>query len=672
MRVMIYISYGLKKSASSFVFQMVDKAANLYSKQNNVPKVNLKDLFPACENAEFADSALETLGFSVNADGLEKLVNLIEFKLNGFGGGVIVLKTHCACSPELAKRIENKEILASACFRHPAEMILSRRDMIRREGEIEESLSELKQVYKYEYIPAFFSWANLPLVEKFFFDDIVSAPSSIAVVILKQFCIEVNAQNLFSIMVVDKKSIWQFNKGILNRHEIEMSSEQIKEVEKEFSEYMQYIDNHKTNAQPPKWLFTIALVTPTLNSIATIDETILSVISQKGDFCIRYHVQDGGSKDGTLERLKEWARLLQDGSPCIGCKINFTYSVEQDSGVYDALNKGFRQVSGDIYSWLGSDDRLANGCMQSIKSLLELHPDIHWVTGSTSLLREDGVICATSPEELLTLKANLFPKEALEIGLADGAILPIIQQEGTFWTEWLWQAVGKELRSDLSLAGDFELWTRMAKHSDLVSVLAPLGFFRFRQGQLSSNMEQYMNEVRSVQETFPNKQKFKVIRDVAKGNLTARVASVSMPSSTWSVKNMSLPAGNSNWVPVCGIGLKEGPFPELGILRPFHWLLGKNATLNLLSMGPGTYKVRFRMRNYLRGQHIRIHGLGFNKSIDAPIYRPWHKSFIVEMVVDMPDEGVEVEFDFSRNAITTEDSRERAVMLLELTMYRVK
>lgn len=670
---MIYISYGLRKSASSFVYQMVDKAASLYAKNNNLPKFNLKDLFPVCVNPDYADLALESLGFSVNADGLEKLVNLIEFKLNEFGGGTIVLKTHCACSEQLAIRIASKEILASACFRHPAEMILSLRDMNNREGEKEETMSELMQVYQNKEIPAFFSWANLQFVEKFFFDDIISASSSTAASILKQFHIEVSAQNLFSIMIGDKKSIWQFNKGILSRHELEMTSEQIHEIENEFSEYMQYINNHKINAQPTKWLFTIALVTPTLNSATTIDETILSVISQKGDFAIRYHIQDGGSTDGTVERIEKWAQLLRSGSPCIGCNaIDFTYSVAQDSGVYDALNKAFKQVSGDVYSWLGSDDRLANGCMQSIKSLLEAHPDIHWVTGSTSLLREDGVVCATSPLELQTLKVNLFPRKALEVGLADGATLPIIQQEGTFWTEWLWQAVGKQLRSDLSLAGDFELWTRMAKYSELVSVLAPLGFFRFRQGQLSSNMEQYMKEVRAVQRLFLDKTRSKVIRDVARGNLTAHVASVSMPSPAWKVEVVNLPAGNPYWAPVSGIGLKEGPFPELGITKPFHWLLGKNATLNLLPMGSGSYKVRFRMRNYLRGQVVIIHGAGFYKKTRAPISRPWRKSFIVDMVINMPDEELEVKFEFSNNTVTNEDVRERALMLLDLTVHRVK
>ena len=55
---------------------------------------------------------------------------------------------------------------------------------------------------------------------------------------------------------------------------------------------------------------TVYVVTPSFNAAAPIDRTIASVLSQAGDFRIRYHVQDGGSTDGTLERIAVWnARL---------------------------------------------------------------------------------------------------------------------------------------------------------------------------------------------------------------------------------------------------------------------------------------------------------------------------------------------------------------------------
>ena len=56
--------------------------------------------------------------------------------------------------------------------------------------------------------------------------------------------------------------------------------------------------------------FTI--VTPVLNGEKFLDQTILSVVSQAGPFSIRYHIQDGGSKDATLKLLAAWkARLAR-------------------------------------------------------------------------------------------------------------------------------------------------------------------------------------------------------------------------------------------------------------------------------------------------------------------------------------------------------------------------
>ena len=43
---------------------------------------------------------------------------------------------------------------------------------------------------------------------------------------------------------------------------------------------------------------SILIVTPCKNAIHLIDKTILSVITQSGDFIIYFHVHDYGSTDG--------------------------------------------------------------------------------------------------------------------------------------------------------------------------------------------------------------------------------------------------------------------------------------------------------------------------------------------------------------------------------------
>jgi len=111
----------------------------------------------------------------------------------------------------------------------------------------------------------------------------------------------------------------------------------------------------------------VYVVTPCMNAVETIDRTILSVISQAGDVKIRYHVQDGGSTDGTVERLEEWKQRLRSGSVPRQChSIRFSYTSEPDTGMYDALLKGFTAVDAhadSFMTWINADDILMPGAV---------------------------------------------------------------------------------------------------------------------------------------------------------------------------------------------------------------------------------------------------------------------------------------------------------------------
>ena len=94
------------------------------------------------------------------------------------------------------------------------------------------------------------------------------------------------------------------------------------------------------------------IVTPSYNSARFIDETVMGIVSQAGAFRIRYHVQDGGSTDGTLARLERWAQILSSGSfPVLCLGVEFSFLGEKDGGMYDAINRGFDRLNpgGDEY-----------------------------------------------------------------------------------------------------------------------------------------------------------------------------------------------------------------------------------------------------------------------------------------------------------------------------------
>ncbi|PNG25188.1 glycosyltransferase [Methylocella silvestris] len=231
------------------------------------------------------------------------------------------------------------------------------------------------------------------------------------------------------------------------------------------------------------------IVTTVFNGERFFNETLLSVVSQAGDFSIRYHVQDAGSTDGTLKLLEGWRKRFDEGFP-ISCRgIEFTYASEPDSGLYDGVNKGFAHCGpADVMTWINADDRFEQGAFGTVATILRNFPDIDWLTGRPTTITESGEFLYMAP-------VRAYPRKAIEAGIFEGRFaMPFIQQEGSFWRPRLWDKVGG-LDAGFRLAGDFDLWRRFARETDLVSVDAIFGCFRLRDGQLSADRKSYYAEV---------------------------------------------------------------------------------------------------------------------------------------------------------------------------------
>lgn len=94
----------------------------------------------------------------------------------------------------------------------------------------------------------------------------------------------------------------------------------------------------------------ISIITATYNSSKTVKDTIESVLKQTHtDF--EHIIVDGLSKDNTLEIIKSYEKQYQ-GRLKIIC--------EKDKGLYDAMNKGIKNATGDVIGILNSDDIYAN------------------------------------------------------------------------------------------------------------------------------------------------------------------------------------------------------------------------------------------------------------------------------------------------------------------------
>ena len=87
----------------------------------------------------------------------------------------------------------------------------------------------------------------------------------------------------------------------------------------------------------------ISVIVPSFNQGDYIEETILSILEQNYPE-IELIIIDGGSTDNSLEIIKKYSSLIK------------YYISENDNGQAHALNKGFSLASGDICSYLNSDD----------------------------------------------------------------------------------------------------------------------------------------------------------------------------------------------------------------------------------------------------------------------------------------------------------------------------
>lgn len=90
-------------------------------------------------------------------------------------------------------------------------------------------------------------------------------------------------------------------------------------------------------------IFTI--ITVTYNAEKWLERTILSVLSQSYS-AIEYIIIDGGSIDKTTKIIEQY-------------KAGIAYSVsEPDKGLYDAMNKGLKQATGDYVWFINAGDTL--------------------------------------------------------------------------------------------------------------------------------------------------------------------------------------------------------------------------------------------------------------------------------------------------------------------------
>lgn len=200
----------------------------------------------------------------------------------------------------------------------------------------------------------------------------------------------------------------------------------------------------------------ISVITPSYNQGRYLEACIESVHGQ-GYPNLEYIIMDGGSQDGSVEIIRKYEKHL-------------TYWQSQpDEGQYHAINEGFRRSTGEIMTWLNSDDMFHPDAFRKVAEIFQQRPEVEWVMGRPNGFNEQG-------EQAWIF--DYLPRWSREKYLNREYKNPYIQQEGTFWRRSLWVQAGATLDTQWDLAGDLELWARFFRHALLYTLDAMLAGYR--------------------------------------------------------------------------------------------------------------------------------------------------------------------------------------------------
>jgi len=219
----------------------------------------------------------------------------------------------------------------------------------------------------------------------------------------------------------------------------------------------------------------ISIVTPVYNCEDYIEKCILSIKNQTyHDF--EHIIVDGGSTDNTLKIIKKY-----EGT------YNMKYVSEKDNGMYDAICKGFKMATGDIFAWLNADDMYQKNALEIMNKVVSKGL-AKWCTGYPVIYDERDAIINFQNHRQISYR---FLMKRGYYGFGGCSI----QQESTFWTRELWEkAKGEDIRQ-YKLAGDFILWKKFAQYEDIRFLDVIISGFRKHSGQKSEDRSAYRAEI---------------------------------------------------------------------------------------------------------------------------------------------------------------------------------
>lgn len=212
----------------------------------------------------------------------------------------------------------------------------------------------------------------------------------------------------------------------------------------------------------------ISIVVPSLNKVDFIDKTLDSIVSQEYPN-LQVIIQDGGSTDGTLEIIKNYAKRYPGF---------ISWDSRKDKGQVDAINNGLIKAKGQILTYINADDVYKMGALRKVGEYFTKNPKALWVAGKGDMIDEKGKEISpwiTSYKNFL-LTINYYPLLL---------IVNYLMQPSVFLSRKAFEIYRSFIGTEIGVM-EYDLWLKIGKVKMPKVLDKTLSSFRIYKGSIST------------------------------------------------------------------------------------------------------------------------------------------------------------------------------------------